>query len=58
MKRVFHTCGARLIAGALLAGMLCGCDGTDGSAALFFDFVQTVLLAVTAAGSVFIIREV
>ena len=58
MKRVFHTCQARLIAGALLAAMLCGCDGSDGSAALFLEFVQTVLLGVTAAGSVFIIREV
>jgi len=58
MKRILDLRGTRLIAIVLLAAVLSGCDLQGDSSTTFLDFVQTVLLGVTAAGAVAIIKNV
>jgi hypothetical protein len=59
MKRILDLRGTMLFALVLLAAVLSGCDGQQNdSLATFFNVVQTVLLGVTAAGAVAIIKNV
>ena len=58
MKRFKHARGAKAAVTAVMLVALTGCTSDGNTVVNFFEFVQTILLGVTAAGSYAILRNV